>query len=128
MPRTDLPFWRARSQDELETATPPLIVLANVGPHKSGFYDEVLEDWVYFDDWRWAVPLRPGENPREWATRQGFPVDVIEALVRYFKSDPNIELWATPMTPGESVREWAERVGYSPLKVDKIVAEWQNKM
>ena len=123
-----MPFWRARSQDELEIATPPLIVLKEVGPHRIGFYDEVLEDWVYFDDWRWAVPLRPGENPREWATRQGFPGDVIEELARDFKSDPNIEQWATPMKPGESLWVWAERVGYLPDMVYKIVEEWHGKM
>ena len=103
-------------------------MLAKVGPHRIGFYDEVLEDWVYFDDWRWAVPLRPGENPREWATRQGFPVDVIEELARDFKSDPNIEQWATPMKPGESLWVWAERVGYLPDMVYKIVEEWHGKM
>ena len=71
-------------------------------------------------------PIRPGEHPREWTSRQGLPVGDPGYNDQNF--DEDVLKFATPMLPGESVREWAERVGYSPLKVDEIVAEWQNKM
>ena len=77
---------------------------------------------------RWEVPRRPGEHPRTWATRIGFPVDVIEEVAVDLMSDPEIAKFAQPMAPGESLREWASRVGYLPVIADEIVNDWHYKM
>ena len=70
---------------------------------------------------------RPGELPREWATRLGFPANVIEQweFADTWMSYPETAFFATPMTPGESLQEWAERIVGHPLTIP--VCNWEEK-
>ena len=92
-------FWRSRvSQNVKDDVAPPKKWYADDAPWRrprpprpdapyDGAFDcdETIEGLM---ESRWEVPHRPGAPPRTWATRLGFPVDVIDDIAVDYMSDP----------------------------------------